>query len=282
MDTANLRYRDTLSYWATITARIQSSRDILELIMVVDALRAWNLTPLHLVLPCLPYQRQDRRCVVGESFSLKAFAQLINGLAFEQVTVFDPHSDVTGAVIDRVKIIDQSTIIGKFDKLNAALQPNAVAPSLANPFGESAERPVFVSPDSGANKKTAELAKLYAHDYFIRADKLRDLATGKIKEIVVTNPREEVEGRKCLICDDICDGGATFTGLATALKAKGAAKVDLYVTHGLFTKALSPLLTGGIDHIYTTNSYWANLNFLSDGVATNRLTVLNLEDVFDL
>ena len=86
----------------------------------------------------------------------------------------------------------------------------------------SAPRPLFCSPDAGANKKTAELAGFYGHDYFIRADKLRDLATGKIKECVVVNPREEVEGRDVMCCDDIGDKCGTFIGLAKALKAKVA------------------------------------------------------------
>ena len=280
LDTDNYRYREgvfensgnrvRIPRHQTIIARIQSSQDVMELLMVTDALRAWDPAPIRLMLPCCPYARQDRRCCEGESHSLKVFATLINGLGFESVTVFDPHSDVVGALIDRINIVDQKTIIARFDALNMRLQPTSPA-----------DRPLFVSPDAGANKKTSELAALFAHDYFIRADKLRDLATGKIKEIVVVNPREEVEGRNCLIVDDLCDAGGTFIGLAKALKDKGAKSVSLYITHGLFTKGLDPLWDGGIDHIWTTNSYRTDIESLT-ARSLDPLTVLNLESVFPL
>lgn len=226
-----------------IVARLKNSDDIMELVMAADAVKRAGGT-FSLVLPYVPYGRQDRVCCEGESLSVKAFATIVNGLGATSVTVLDPHSDVTPAVIDRCKIVDSKTIIGQFDELNAYLQP-----------GRPDDRPVFVSPDAGANKKVADLAGFYGRNYFIRADKLRDLATGKIKEIVVINPREEVEDRNCIIIDDLCDAGGTFVGLAAALKAKGAKSVVLYVTHGLFTKGTDVLYKGGIDEIYTTNSY---------------------------
>lgn len=258
----------------TITARIQSSRDLMELVMVTDALREWDPTPIHLVLPYLPYGRQDRRCVKGESFSLRAFARLINGLGFARVTIFDAHSDVSAAVLDNVKVIDQSTIIGRFDALNKRLH--------------AAPQPVFVSPDAGANKRVSDLAALYGHTEFIRADKLRDLATGRIKETVVYG--EAMVGRDVIIPDDLADGGASFVALAAVLKAKGASRVELYVTHGVFSRGLAPLFAGGIDHVWTTNSfqtgpfYWDLPDETGSGTHATpaRFTALNLEDAFTL
>lgn len=268
LDTQNLLYRSTTAPHQTIWARLQSSKDVMELVMITDALRRFDPTPINLVLSYVPYARQDRVCVPGESFSLKAFAGIINGLGFQKVTVFDPHSDVTGAVFDRIHIIPQVDIIPKFDAFNARLQP-------ALPDN----RPVFVSPDAGANKRTAELAGLYGHASFIRADKLRDLATGKIKEILAINPREEIEGRDCVVLDDLGDKCGTFIGLAKALKAKGARTVEIYFTHGLFTapldSILGPLFEAGVTRVWTTNSYRTDL-------IDPRLTVLNLEDVFAL
>lgn len=76
-----------------------------------------------------------------------------------------------------------------------------------------------------------------------------------------------------LIVDDICDGGGTFVGLAKELRAAGATRVYLYVTHGIFSKRL-PL--EGIDHVYTTDSFLSgpvNLhgNYLGHG---DRLTII--------
>lgn len=238
-----------------ITARITNSNDVMALAMVRNALDFYGKkTDCHLVMPYCPYARQDRVCVEGEPFALKAFANLINNMDFKQITVFDPHSDVVGAVFNNIDIIKQSDIIRKFDA-----------------FDEVAAKGTFISPDAGANKKTAELAKYYQHNDFLRADKLRELATGKIIETIVYADR--LDGRTIIIADDICDGGRTFTQLASVLKAKGAAKVVLYITHAIFSAGVDVLFNGGIDAIYTTNSYRTEYD--------PRVTVLNLEKNFD-
>ena len=257
----------------TIVARLMSARDFAHLIMVVSAVEEWDKAPTRLVLPYVPNGRQDRVCTPGDSFGLLAFARQIAALGFKELVTFDPHSDVTPSVFRalglRVKVINQATIIGQFPMFNARLHA----------YGDPTEiPPLFCSPDAGANKKTAELAALYGHPYFVRADKLRDLSTGKIKEIVVVNPKEEVEGRDIVIIDDIADGGATFVGLAAALKAKGARRVELYVTHGIFSKGIVPLITGGIDHIWTTNGYQP----MGPDLVTSDVTVLDLDSAFRL
>jgi ribose-phosphate pyrophosphokinase len=256
-DDHNFRCLASKAY-VSIIARIKSSEDVIELVMMTDALRRWlGEVPIYLTLPACPYQRQDRQCVGGEAFSLKVFANLINSLNYSKVTVFDAHSDVLGGVFDRVSLITQSEIIGKFDKLNAKINE---------------DRPIFVSPDAGANKKTSELASLYGHQYFIRADKLRDLATGKIKESIVY--ADDLSGKELIIADDCCDGGASFIGLAKALKNKGASKIILYITHGIFSKGAEILFSGGIDEIYCTNSFQTQFD--------SRINVLDIEQVFSI
>jgi len=258
LDTSNLRY---LAEAGTqyITARLQSANDIIELAMVKDALARLDNRPISLVLPYVPYGRQDRVCVPGEAFSLKVFGNLINAMGFAEVITFDPHSDVTGAVIDRLRVCSQVDIIGRFD---------ALTKRIATSGG------LFISPDAGANKKIATLAAYFGHSEFIRADKLRDLATGQIKETVVY--ASDLGGRDIIIVDDLCDGGRTFVELAKVLKTKNAGKIVLYVTHGLFTKGTGPLYTGGIDEIYTTNSYHA----VWPAGIDDRVVTLDLDEVF--
>ncbi len=255
---------------ATIIARVQSSDDFMDLILAVDALREWNEPTPRLVLPCVPNQRQDRACVSGEPLGVLAFARQIAALGIKHVTMFDPHSEVTPAVFKAlgmsVTVHTQAAVIGRFDALNVRLTQPGV---------------VFVAPDAGSNKKVSELATIYGHSTFLRADKLRDLATGRIKEIAITNPREEIEGKDVVCADDLIDGGATFIGLAAALKAKGARRVELYATHAILSKGLDPLWDGGIDHIWTTNSYRTNVETLT-ARGLDRLTVLNLEETFSL
>ncbi len=223
--------------YQTIFARLNSSKDIMLLIMAVNALRQIDNTPIRLFLPKVPYAQQDRVCVDGESHSLRAFADIINNLNFERVTIIDPHSDVAGAVINNVKIISQLDVINKFEKFHVVMRGN----------------PVIVSPDAGANKKTSSIAAYFGHNSFVRADKLRDLSNGQIKETIVYS--DKLENKTAVIIDDICLAGGTFIALAKELKRKGAAKVILYVTHGVFNKGVEILHEGGIDSIYTTNSF---------------------------
>lgn len=232
-------YRAIKADHHTIIAKLYTANDVMTLVLATDALRRLDPeTPLRLFMPYVPYARQDRVCVPGESFSLKAFAALINGLHFAKVTVVDPHSDVVGAVLDNVEIITQLQVVNRYQDFIKAV--------LAN-------RAVFVSPDAGANKKTSELAKYFAHSEYLRADKKRNLETGEIVETVVY--ADDLTGQTVVIADDICDGGRTFIELTKVLKAKGAIKVILYVTHGIFSKGLEPLTKGGIDEVFTTDSW---------------------------
>jgi ribose-phosphate pyrophosphokinase len=249
-------YRIKNSNEIQILARIINSNELIKLAMIKNAILNFVYDPknikIKLIMPYVPYGRQDRVCVKGEAFSLKVLTDYINFLNFDKVTIYDPHSDVTSALLNNVKIIDQLEIIKKFRSFS-----NQV-------FNGS----VFVSPDAGSNKKTSKIAGFFEHSDFIRADKLRDLATGEIKEtIVYTN---DLEGRDVFICDDICDGGRTFIELAKTLKTKNCGKVYLFVTHGIFSKGVDVLLDNGIDRIFTTNSFDSKLK------TDENLEVLNI------
>lgn len=261
---ANDHYYRDMECPQTILARIQCSDDLMKLAMLKDALERFDPQPIHLFLPYVPYGRQDRVCDKGESFSLKVFGRFINSLNFASVTVLDPHSNVTEGVIDRVKVLTQLDAINKnLDLIKMVLQI----------------RPALVSPDAGANKKTADIAEYFSYSEFIRADKLRDLSTGAIKEIVVYC--DDLKGQDVVILDDLCERGGTFIGLAKALKAKNCGKIRLYVTHGVFAgedkdTVLTNLTLGGIDEIWTTNSYRTDL-YEFKGLTLN---VLDVEERF--
>ena len=86
-----------------IVARLQSSDDIMELLLLTDALREQGFDHIDLFMPYIPYARQDRYCAGGDAFSLKVFAGLVNSRDFAEVIVLDPHSDVATALIDRCR-----------------------------------------------------------------------------------------------------------------------------------------------------------------------------------
>ena len=257
----NYKYLLAPSAHQTIVAHIQSSNDLMTLAMLKNALEEFDSnSPIHLYMPYTPYARQDRVCDKGESFSIKVLANFINHLNFDHVWIADPHSDVTPALINNVHTIKQFDIITKWLEFN-----NRV-------MGGNAS--IFVSPDAGANKKTSEIAGYFGHNEFIRADKLRDLSTGAIKETIVY--ADDLRGRDVFICDDICDGGRTFIELAKVLKAKNAGKIVLYVTHGIFSKGIEPLIAGGIDEIWATDSF--GTDFISEGGQSCH--IFNIESKF--
>lgn len=192
---------------------------------------------VHLTYPYFPYARQDRIVVNDEPFSLKIFCNLLNTQKFASVTVYDPHSDVVGALVENIRIIPQWES-AKMVIPQSYLDGNNV---------------IFVSPDAGAYKK---LSKLITDDRRIAIGVKNRNHRGEITHTRVYSPTN-LEDKECFIVDDICDGGKTFIELAKALKAQGVKRVVLYVTHGIFSKGLEPLIKD-IDHIYTTNSFTHN------------------------
>lgn len=212
-------------------AVIRNSADFMTLALAVDAVRRMGYDDaLSLRLPYFPYARQDR-VDDGGALSAAVMAGLINGLGFRRVMIFDAHSDVTPALINGCINIPQALFVQKIQK--------------------HLEIDVVVSPDAGAEKKAVKVAAMLERP-LVRAFKKRDPASGVIHEFGVVDPAL-LPYKRCLIVDDICDGGATFIGLARNLRLAGAARVELYVTHGIFSKGLDAF-KGLIDRVYFTNS----------------------------
>jgi ribose-phosphate pyrophosphokinase len=225
----------------SIQAKIKSSRDLMVLLLLTDALRREGCTQISLRLDYVPYARQDRVCNKGESFSLKVFCDLINLQGYDKVYIADPHSDVTTALLDNVIIIkEQYNTCSLIEETYDAV----------------------ISPDGGAMKKAFKVAQTLDTELII-AGKVRDVSTG---DIVKTEVYADSVPEKVLITDDICDGGRTFIELAKVLRAKGAKVIHLYVTHGIFSKGFE-VFDGLIDKIYTTDSFYS-------GESTNFVEVI--------
>lgn len=218
-----------------IIAHLSSSDKVMELVMLTDALRREYGHNIRIVaeIPYLPYARQDRVCAPGEAFSLGVIAKIINSLNFEMVAVCDAHSDVSLALIDRVEHLPVHEII------KTKLFDNDFLHDDGHPT-------VLVAPDAGAIKKVLKIAQVTGLP-MVRADKIRDVETGQIKETVVYS--DHIGDSSFLIVDDICDGGRTFIELEKVLRPLTNAEVNLYVTHGIFSKGLDVL--NCFDHIYT-------------------------------
>lgn len=245
-----------------IEHEVRTSADLMTLVMTknaIDHLLKFVPHQVELVMLYVPYARQDRVCAEGESFSLEAFAEIINLLNFARVTVADPHSDVTPSLIKQLFIIPQEDIA--FHALKWKLRQ---------------ENFDLVSPDGGSLKKIFKLASkmdLTVHC----ADKIRDTATGNI---VRTNINvDDFNGKNLMIVDDICDGGRTFIELAKVLRERNAGKIELFVTHGIFSKGMEEL-NEHFDCIHSFN-VWENNVDNAEKLVQNQSTLQQqiLEDV---
>ncbi len=218
-----------------ITVQACSSQDLLLVLLAKDALSRMGFHEVSLFIPYFPAARQDRVMVSGEPLSVKVFADMINMAGFSKVSVFDPHSEVTPALLDRCQPISNH---GFIKEVIAAI---GTSPALT-----------IVAPDAGAAKKIHHLATALAWDRVIQCDKVRDVRTGQLSGAQVFT--DDLNGADCLIVDDICDGGGTFIQLAQALKAKHAGRLFLAVSHGIFSKG-TDVLEGHFERVFTTDSF---------------------------
>ncbi|WP_299261112.1 ribose-phosphate diphosphokinase [uncultured Aquimarina sp.] len=217
----------------TITHRLNSFNDVGLLLVATDALRRMDVKLINVLIPYFPAARQDRVMVSGESLSVKVYADVINAQKYNQVMVFDPHSEVTPALLNNVKVIENYEYVKEcLDQINEAV--------------------VLISPDGGALKKIYKVSEYLGGIEVVECSKKRDVKTGKLSGFRVYE--EDLKGKHCVIVDDICDGGGTFLGLATALKEKNAGKLSLVVSHGIFSKGFEEL-NKSFDIVFTTNSF---------------------------
>ena len=212
-----------------LTLAFEKNEDIIELLLVCDALKRLGKPLQELVIPYVPFGRQDRVAVPGECFSLKVFANLVNQCQVPRVVVTDPHSEVTTALLDNCQVIKQGEVF---------------APLLADK-----KEFYLVSPDAGAMKKIHDLAaRCPGCIDIVECSKLRNIRTGALSGVRVH--ADDLGGKDCYIVDDICDGGRTFIEVAKILRQKNSGKITLLVTHGFFTKGLQ-VFDGLIDAVYT-------------------------------
>lgn len=216
-----------------VTHRVRSFNDMGLLLLAVDALRRMGVRQIRVLLPYFPGARQDRVMVPGEPLTVRVYADLINSLDLEEVIIFDPHSEVTPALLNRCTVISNHHFI----KTVLEQLPGEVT---------------LVAPDGGALKKIYKLSEALGGLPVVACSKNRDVHTGHLSGFTVH--ADNLQNRDCLVVDDICDGGGTFIGLAQALRERGAGKLYLAVSHGIFSKGIDELATL-YSMIFTTDSF---------------------------
>jgi ribose-phosphate pyrophosphokinase len=219
---------------ATITWLFENNEELVTLIYLAGHLRAHGVAELSLDMPYIPNARQDRVKAAEDVFTLKYFAEVINWLNFDSVTVLDPHSSVSEALIDKILVRTPEPFIQK----------------VINKIGGEKELTMFY-PDEGACKRYSGMFRLpYAFGI-----KNRDWETGDIRGLDVSGMTDCIRDRKILIVDDISSKGGTFYFSAKKLKELGAGEIYLYISHCENTILEGDVLTSGlIKRVFTTNS----------------------------
>lgn len=215
---------------AVIQCFFDTCDDLILALMAEDILRnVYDIPSIRINLPYMPFSREDRRTVHNGSFGLKILAKLLE--PFDAVTTIDMHSE-------------------RGSKWFKTFLDIPVQPYITQAINDS-ECDVVVLPDKGAADKYTPLIQ---DKDIICGSKVRDPETGWITKYEL--PEYDFDKKKVLVVDDICDGGATFIKLAEAMKEReGWALLNLYVTHGIFSKGLERLKEH-YHHIYTTETIY--------------------------
>ena len=226
-----------------IKERINSYEDLFFIKSLKEACDYNGIKNVELIIPCMFQQQHDRRFHSNESFELKIVASFINSCNFHKVHIFHPHSDVTQALINDLRVIDNS------DYITSVLE-------------DIGTTPILLSTDAGSYKwinKLADVIEFKGEVY--GANKSRDLVTHKLTQVI---DRKDFEGKDILIVDDLCVFGGTFVGLAKLLKERNVGKLYLAVSH-MTVKNPNPELAELYERVYCTNSKFdtyelANIN----------------------
>lgn len=190
--------------------------NLMELLIMSDALRRSSASRITAVIPYFGYARQDRRAKARTPISAKLVANMLVEAGIERVLTMDLHA---------------AQIQGFFDIPVDNLYASPIfALDILHQFKETTDDIMVVSPDVGGVARARELAKRIEAPLAI-VDKRREKA-GEIAEMTVIG---NVSGKKCIIVDDICDTAGTLCKAAELLIENGASEVHAYITHGVLS-----------------------------------------------
>jgi ribose-phosphate pyrophosphokinase len=200
-----------------------SNDNLMELLIIIDALRRASAKRITAVLPYFGYARQDRKVNGRTPISAKLVANLITQAGADSVLTVDLHA---------------MQIQGFFDipTDNLFAMPSMVNDIKTTMAGKDL---MVVSPDTGGVVRARALASRLGVDLAI-VDKRRERAG--VSEVM--NIIGDVEGRACILIDDMVDSGGTICNAAEALLKAGATEVCAYATHGVFSGGAAARIAG--------------------------------------
>jgi ribose-phosphate pyrophosphokinase len=208
--------------------------NLMELLIIMDALRRSSARRITAVIPYFGYARQDRRSSGRTPISAKLVANLITHSGADRVLTLDLHaSQIQGFFDIPTDNLYGAPVMERDIKSRYALQNTMV-----------------VSPDVGGVARARALAKRIDAPLAI-VDKRRE----RPGDSEVMNVIGDVSGRSCILVDDIADSGKTLVNAAVALKARGAKDVTAYLTHGVLSSgAVARITASELKELVITDS----------------------------
>ncbi len=201
--------------------------NLMELLIMADALRRSSAKRITAVIPYFGYARQDRRSKARTPISAKLVANMLVEAGIERVLTMDLHA---------------AQIQGFFDIPVDNLYASPVfALDILTQFKGHIDELMVVSPDVGGVTRARELAKRIGAPLAI-VDKRREHA-GEVAEMTVIG---DVTGKRCIIVDDMCDTAGTLCKAAEVLLEGGASEVHAYTTHGVLSGPAVERITNSV------------------------------------
>ncbi|RVT82813.1 ribose-phosphate pyrophosphokinase [Rhodobacteraceae bacterium CCMM004] len=201
--------------------------NLMELLIMADALRRSSAARITAVIPYFGYARQDRRTKARTPITAKLVANMMVSAGIERVLTMDLHA---------------AQIQGFFDIPVDNLYASPVfALDIRHAFAGRMADLMVVSPDVGGVARARELAQRIGVPLAI-VDKRREKA-GEVAEMTVIG---DVAGKTCLIVDDICDTAGTLCKAAETLISEGATEVHAYISHGVLSGPAVERITASV------------------------------------
>ncbi len=211
------------------------NRSLMELLLMIDALKRASAKQIAAVIPYYGYARQDRKQTGRVPISAKLVANMISVAGADRILTVDLHAGQIQGFFD----IPVDNLRG--DPFLADSIKNKIAP----------DQGVVVSPDVGGAKRARKVSQKLNMPLAI-VEKKRDSENGNVK---VLNLIGDVDCKRCLIVDDIISTGGTLTEVAEILEERGCSNVEAICTHGIFADdALESIENSPINTVTVTNT----------------------------
>ncbi len=210
--------------------------NLMELLVMIDALRRASAGRITAVIPYFGYARQDRRVRSARvPITAKVVADFLSSVGVDRVLTCDLHAEQIQGFFD----VPVDNVFGSSILLNDILKKTDL------------EKPIVVSPDIGGVVRARAIAKLLNDTDMAIIDKRRP----KANVAQVMNVIGDVNGRDCILVDDMIDTGGTLGKAAEALKERGAKRVFAYATHPVLSgNAVANLSNPALDEIVVTDT----------------------------